>query len=354
VGVLSPEDALLYFRQIVGAVAACQMAQVPHPPISSSNVIIVDDGHVELVESWMLELEEVPRDLASYRPPERASGAQSTLAGAVYSLGLLLVEMLSGRRLVTGSDAREIAQAHANLRIPSVSELRPTIYAPALDRLIRSMTARDPAQRLPDAAALAQAIDNLHHDLSDDTRRLALPPAPGVMAQVRQATSQIRAPARRTPAAEPAQARVTGQPLPAPPAARSIVGLGVMVALFLSVAIVAYTVATYAVEGLADIRLPRPEIGLPDLGFDLPEWLTGVVGGGGELLEVSIRDAEGLNLRSEPGLQTEVIALLPNGAQVRKLSDERNVDGVGWVRVRASISGREIEGWVSARYVRPV
>ncbi|HEX9439221.1 MAG TPA: protein kinase, partial [Roseiflexaceae bacterium] len=52
-GTLSLEEALLYSRQVVGAVAVCQMAGVPHPPINSNNIILVEDGHVELVESWL-------------------------------------------------------------------------------------------------------------------------------------------------------------------------------------------------------------------------------------------------------------------------------------------------------------
>jgi hypothetical protein len=356
IGALSPEDALLYFRQIVGAVAACQAAGVHHPPISSSNVILVDDGHVELVESWLLEPEEVPRDLASYRPPERTAGAPSDPAGVVYSLGLLLIEMLTGRRLVQGATAQEVAQAHAGLRIPPIAALRPAIYAPLLDDLVQRMTARDPALRPPDAAALAQALDDVRAALTSETRRLPVVATPSVVSQVRQATGRMRAASPRTrrqsaPAAQPSElpAAVT-----APPGGRSALGLGIMAVMFAIVAVIAYTLATYAVEGLADIRLPRPEISLPSLGINLPEWLTGVAQGGGQILEVNIRDAEGLNLRSDPGLQTPVIALLPNGTRVRKLSDTRIVDDVEWVRVRASISGQELEGWVSARYVRPV
>src|SRR6185503_3333599 len=59
IGALTVEEALLYFRQVVGAVAACQAAGVPHPSISSNNIIVVEDGHVELLESWLLPAAEV-------------------------------------------------------------------------------------------------------------------------------------------------------------------------------------------------------------------------------------------------------------------------------------------------------
>src|SRR5690242_18432046 len=90
-GALSLEEALLYFRQLVGAVAACQAAGVPHPPITSNNVVLVEDGHVELLENWRTSPAEIALDAASYRPPERASGAAPTYASVVYSLGLLLI-----------------------------------------------------------------------------------------------------------------------------------------------------------------------------------------------------------------------------------------------------------------------
>src|SRR5829696_9690595 len=75
-GALSLEEALLYFRQLVGAVAVAQAAGVPHPPITSSNVILVEDGHVELLENWRTPAADAALEAACYRAPERtAAGA---------------------------------------------------------------------------------------------------------------------------------------------------------------------------------------------------------------------------------------------------------------------------------------
>ena len=90
---------------------------------------------------------------------------------------------------------------------------------------------------------------------------------------------------------------------------------------------------------------------LPE-GITLPDWLTGVGGGSGEVLIVTIGDVEGLNLRAEPGLNTRIIGLLPNGTRVRKLEGPRIVDNVPWVRVRGEINGQPVEGWVSQLFVR--
>src|SRR5436853_1331297 len=119
-GALSLEEALLYFRQLVGAVAAAQAAGVPHPPITSNNVILVEDGHVELLENWRTPAAEAALDAACYRAPERTAGGPASPAAAVYSLGLLLIEMLTGRRVVQGDDPRAVAQAHLNIQVPAL------------------------------------------------------------------------------------------------------------------------------------------------------------------------------------------------------------------------------------------
>lgn len=353
-GALSLEDALLYFRQVVGAVAVCQAAGVPHPPISSANIILVDDGHVELVEHWLTPPESVLLDLACYRPPERSSGAPLSAAGAVYSLGLLLIELISGKRPIDGSDARLVAQAHLSANLPTLGLLQPRIYSPALEQLIRRATARDPGQRLPNAAALAQAIDQLHLNMSSDTGRLQIAQPPSVGQRVRSETNRLLragpAPVRRL--------AVPADDLPDPPStapgSRTLLGLVIMGVMFLVVVCGAYNLGSLAAEQLTDIRLPRIALPLPDLGINLPGWLTGEAEGPGTVLEVSIPDSEGLNIREAPGLGTRVITLLPNGTRVKRIDGPRVVDGVPWMQVRARINGRDIEGWVSANYVKPV
>src|SRR3712207_6929917 len=61
-----------------------------------------------------------------------------------------------------------------------------------------------------------------------------------------------------------------------------------------------------------------------------------------ERLVVNIE--QGLNLRDQPGTSTNVIAVIPNGATVVKLEGPTVVDNVPWVRVRAEMDGKPIEG----------
>jgi serine/threonine protein kinase len=366
-GALTPEEALLYFRQVVGAVATCQVAGVPHPPVSSNNIILVEDGHVELVESWLLSPAEVALDNASYRAPERTEGRAATPASTVYALGLLLFEMLTGRRAIGGAEPRAVAQAHLTARIPMLREIRPTLYAPSLERLVQQATARHPEQRYPDAVALAQALDDLRREIGGDTQRLATPPVrtPSLRERLNRTAIGLVAPRRAPqpapsypPDVAPGMPGAAGRGTPSQSLRnrrRSISGIVILLSLLLAVACGAYYGASVVLDELARVELPRPALGLPavpDLGIHLPEWLTGVVSGGGEVLVVD--SAVGLRVRAAPGLQTAVIDVLPNGARVRKLEGPVEVDSVPWLRVRARVDGRIVEGWVSGNFVKPL
>jgi hypothetical protein len=280
---------------------------------------------------------------------------------------LLLFEMLTGRRAIAGDDPRTIAQAHLSAHIPALAEARPLLYIPALEHLLRQATARNPAERPRDAAALGQALDDLRRTITGDTQRLAAPPVrpPSLRERINRTAEQIVAP----PPARPARRRTKvdmrrpAQPSPAPirrqsqhNTRRSINGIVVLLALLLVVSCGAYYGASLALGALTNVQLPRPQIdlpSLPDLGISLPEWLTGIVSGGGRTLVVTGVPDEGLNLRAAPGLQTQVIGLLPNGARVRQLEGPRVVDTVPWLRVRAKLADGEHEGWVSSLFLKP-
>jgi len=366
IGALPLEEALLYFRQLVGAVATCQVARVPHPPITSNNVVLVEDGHVELLENWQTPAAEIARDAACYRAPERTTGAPASAASAVYSLGLLLIEMLTGKRVIEGDDPRAIAQQHLVAHIPALSEIRPLLYAPSLEVILQRATARRPEDRLPDAAALGQALDDLRRDLSIDTQRLPAPPVPrlGVRERINRTTGRLRtarvAPVPATPPADdnayaPAPVRVSS-------ARRSIVGMIIMLTMLVVFACGAYYAISITVDRIANIELPRPElpalpdlgVNLPDFGIELPDWLTGIVSGGGQVWVVNIDGPEGLNLRREPGTTAEIVTFLPSGTHVRQIGGPQTVDDVEWLKIRAQTSdGNVIEGWVSKRFLRP-
>jgi serine/threonine protein kinase len=370
-GVLTPEYALMYMRQVAGAVALCHAQGVPHPPITSSNALLVTDGHVKLVENWVMPTTEAPTDLAHYRAPELTEGAPPGPASAVYALGLLLYELVTGSRPIGGRDAAEIAQAHLTMRIPSVSRIHAPFYLPALDNLLRQATARLPAQRIADPARFAETLDSVWRASTGSTQRLAtlpaaLPPQPQRYTQPQPAVPPAHA---RQSAPPPSPWR--GPPPPSAPPQRSLpravyaanqrrrsfarttTSWFFVLLLLVAVAFGSYVGASYLADRLFAVQLPQiglpalPDINLPNVGVDVPDWLNPIAQG--EPLTVNIRD--GLNLRDEPGLNTNVVAVIPNGTTVYKLEGPREVDGVSWVRVRVEHNDETREGWMSLNYL---
>jgi serine/threonine protein kinase len=345
-GALSPEQALLYVRQVAGAVAICQSQRSPaqpagllHPPISSSNVLLVDDGRVKLVESWLLPPAEVPGDLAHYRAPERANGIPPTTMTAVYALGILLFELLSGTRP---------SDQHAQL--PSLAQIRPQLYLPALDRLLAKATTPFPEQRYADAQQLATALDTLWRELGSSTQQLS----PAELPHPRRRSLSIT----RT-AAQAASPPVTTS---APPVGQQLQPLSraqvqrrrkaggrtawiVMFALIGLVAFASFVGVRYLSDQLAGTVPTVP--GIPT--FDPFGWLRDMFGGE----QWVVNNEGGLNVRTIPGLGPEstVIEVVPNGTLVRQLEEPRIVDNVPWIHVRVEIGGRTVEGWMSLNYL---
>jgi hypothetical protein len=392
-GLLTAEQALLYMRQVTGAVAVCQAqrsAELPtglyHPPIASSNLLLVDEGRVKLVDSWLTPPAEAPREQAHYRAPELSEGKPATLSSDVYALGLLCYELLTGVRPVTGDDARAVALAHLSTRIPSLAQSRPALYLPAAEQLIAKATARYPEHRHPDAQALGAALDALWRDLSGATQQLApqgrprrsAPAAPAQPVTTPQPAAYI--PAASAPAPAPAPARqptprgglsgITGrmarglQPAGVDPdqlrkrnITRGLLGWLVMVGLVVGVIFGTLALVNSLagrIGGLTRPSLPNvPGLPTSQAGGGPLDWLGGLVGGGDEVYVVNI--ADGLNLRSEPDAQNaeNLIAVVPNGTPVTRLEGPLIEDNIPWLRVRVELNGQTLEGWMSQNYLLP-
>jgi len=406
-GLLTAEQALLYMRQVTGAVAACQAQRSPelpaglyHPPVASANVLIVDEGRVKLVESWLTPPAEVPHELAHYRAPELSEGLPATPASDVYALGLLGYELLTGRRPITAEDARATALAHLNARIPSLAQSRPALYMPAAEQLIARATARYPEHRFPDAQSFGAALDALWRDLAGATQQLAppararraaapaprppqpaaqqptaqqaVPPAPAPQPVAQQPAAQQAVPPAPAPqpAPRPGISGMTGRlsqrlrPAGVDPAQmrrstllRGLTGWLVMLGLILGVILGTLFVVNAIAQQIAGA--PRPNLpsvpGLPtaQAGGGPLDWLDGLFGGDEDVYVVNI--AEGLNLRSAPDANDpqNLVAVIPNGTPVTRLEGPVVEGSIPWLRVRVDVNGQRLEGWMSQNYLIP-
>ena len=136
-----------------------------------------------------------------YFSPEQARGEPATAASDIYSLGIVLFEMLTGQRPFSGDGAAAIALARLTTTPPLPSSLRSSV-PPELDAIVQRAMALEPEARYASAAAMASALEGYLG--SGDKPAAAVAGAAAAGAVVGAAATQ----ARPTPA-----------PIPYPPSA---------------------------------------------------------------------------------------------------------------------------------------
>ncbi|WP_326955015.1 Stk1 family PASTA domain-containing Ser/Thr kinase [Amycolatopsis sp. NBC_01286] len=155
--------ALSVAEPVLSALAAAHRAGLVHRDVKPENVLIgrsgphtggvvkvADFGLVRAVASAGTTSASVILGTVAYLSPEQVTTGAANARGDVYSAGILLYEMLTGRAPYTGDTAISVAYRHVNDDVPRASELRPDLPA-ALDDLITRATRRDPELRPADA-----------------------------------------------------------------------------------------------------------------------------------------------------------------------------------------------------------
>ncbi len=153
---VSEADAINYARQIGEALAVLHAAHVVHRDLKPSNLMLTDDNRVILIDfgsaCMQFEASDLSRsDLCTGTPyyvcPEQIENRDPDGRGDLYSLGVVLFEMLAGTLPYVGNSLAEILAAHRSAEVPRLPQ-RVMRYQPILDRLM----AKRPADRYPSAA----------------------------------------------------------------------------------------------------------------------------------------------------------------------------------------------------------
>jgi hypothetical protein len=161
-GPLKTDDAVRIAIGVASALEAAHRRGIVHRDVKPGNILIdhdvkvTDFGIARAVAEASMTVTGTTLGSVHYFSPEQARGDEVTGQSDVYSLGIVLYEMLTGRRPFEGDSAAGVA-----LKRLTEDPLPPTAHGPVppgLSAIVMRALQRDPAKRFPDAGAFAEAL----------------------------------------------------------------------------------------------------------------------------------------------------------------------------------------------------
>jgi TolB-like protein len=166
-GGLPLADALAIVAQIARGLQAAHRTGIVHRDLKPANVITLPDGGVKILDfgvAWMRDVtstaSHAARGTVSYMAPEQVRGEHVDGRADIWALGVVLYEMLTGRRPFDGAHEFAIAYAIVQSNPVPPSTLRPDVSA-ALDAFVLGLLAKDPSGRAQSAEAVVADVSAL-------------------------------------------------------------------------------------------------------------------------------------------------------------------------------------------------
>lgn len=157
-GKLTIPEVVDIMQQVTNGLSFAHDQYLIHRDIKPQNIMILENGLVKLTDfgiavamnSTQLTQTNSVMGSVHYLPPEQASGKGATLQSDIYSLGILMYELLTGKLPFKGDNAVEIALKHMKEKMPSIREEMPDIPN-SIENIILRATAKNPKNRYSDA-----------------------------------------------------------------------------------------------------------------------------------------------------------------------------------------------------------
>ena len=164
-GKLTLSEVIDIMLQITDGMSVAHDSYIIHRDIKPQNIMILENGLVKIMDfgiamamnSTQLTQTNSVMGSVHYLPPGQANGKGSTLQSDIYSMGIVMYELLTGKLPYKGDNAVEIALKHLKEPLPSIREELPNIPQ-SVENIIIKATAKNPKNRYTDAR-------EMHNDL---------------------------------------------------------------------------------------------------------------------------------------------------------------------------------------------
>lgn len=163
---VEPEQAVKIMKQLTSALAHAHQNQIVHRDIKPQNILMDAEGNVKITDfgiAMALSATSYTQTnsvlgTVHYLSPEQARGGAANKKSDIYSLGIVMFELLTGRLPFSGESAVSIALKHLQTETPSLREMVPTIPQ-SLENVVLKATAKNPQHRY-------QSANEMEEDLS--------------------------------------------------------------------------------------------------------------------------------------------------------------------------------------------
>jgi len=167
-GRFRPEEALPLLIQACAGIGYAHRAGLVHCDVKPHNMLVTPDGRLKVTDFG------IARALATIRPdeqsdvvwgspqyfsPEQAAGNAPSPASDVYSLGIVMYEMLTGSLPFQSPSASQLARMHLESDPPLLTEMVPEL-PPTLERILAKVLSKEPSQRYRTADQLGRVLMN--------------------------------------------------------------------------------------------------------------------------------------------------------------------------------------------------
>jgi beta-lactam-binding protein with PASTA domain/serine/threonine protein kinase len=181
-GALPPRLALALIDPVVEGLGEAHAAGLIHRDVKPENVLIADDGRIKIGDFGLARAVTTSTSTGTligtigYLSPELVLGKAADARSDIYSVGIMLYEMLTGQQPYDGEVPIQVAYKHVNETVGAPSALVPGLAA-EMDELVQWCTANDPENRPVDGHALLHELRHIRTNLTNAELDLRPPAA---------------------------------------------------------------------------------------------------------------------------------------------------------------------------------